>query len=110
MKVLLNDTHKKEEGNQRRFLFFFLVRNSVNVKVERDVTSRVDYVFPWLSAEQLTPRIGKLRNLKSLKVHQFEIPFIDGFLNYYECRGLVWSIYCISLKSLITCSFISLPP
>jgi len=23
MKVLLNDTHKKEEGNQRRFLFFF---------------------------------------------------------------------------------------
>jgi len=95
MKVLLNDTHKKEEGNQRRFLFFFLVWKSVNVKVERDVTPRVDYVFPWLSAEQLTPRIGKLRNLKSLKVHQFEIPFIDGFLNYYECRGVSLKIFIV---------------
>jgi len=75
-----------------------VVWKSVNVKVERDVTSRVDYVFPWLSAEQLTPRIGKLRNLKSLKVHQFEIPFIDGFLNYYECRGVSLEYLLYKLK------------
>lgn len=58
MKVLLNDTHKKAEGNKGRFgfsFFFLVLPKTVNATVEGDVNLRVDYVFPWLLAEQLTP-------------------------------------------------------